>query len=53
MITKTRFSQAQSDKLEMRKAKAILAVRKAQEELRKARQALREYDKTHPYSSRR
>jgi hypothetical protein len=42
MVTKNkkRFSQATRDKLVERKAKAILA-------LRKARQTLREYDKTH------
>lgn len=40
MVTKKRFSQAQRDELVTRKAKAILA-------LRKARQALGNYDKTH------
>lgn len=46
-VAKRKFSQAQRDKLEMRKAKAILAYRKAEEEVEKAKQALRKYDKTH------
>jgi len=40
MATKKRFSQVQRDKLVVRRAKAILG-------LRKARQALKEYDRTH------
>jgi hypothetical protein len=40
MVTKKRFSQAEWDRLVMRRAEAILA-------LRKARQELKEYKKTH------
>ena len=40
MVTKNQFRQAERDKLEVLKAKAILA-------LRKARQELKKYDKTH------
>lgn len=47
MTTKKRFSQAQRDKLEMRKAKAILAVRKARLEVQEATSQLKKYDKTH------
>jgi len=47
MTTKKGFSQAQRDKLEMRKAKATLAVRKARQELLEATSKLKKYDKTH------
>lgn len=47
MTTKKRFSQARRDELERRKAKSILAYRKAKEDVEKARKALKEYDKTH------
>jgi len=46
-IAKKKFSQAQRDRLEMRKAKAILAYRKSKEEVEEAKQALKRYDKTH------
>jgi len=40
MVTKKRFSQAEWDKLTLRRAKAILALRKARAEIAK-------YEKTH------
>ena len=52
--TKKRFSQAQRDKLEFSKARAIRSVREAEQKLAEARQKrdksikeLKEYDKTH------
>ena len=46
-MSKRRFSQAKRDELERKKAKAILAYRKAREEVDKTKQALKEYDRTH------
>jgi hypothetical protein len=46
-VAKKKFSQAERDRLEMRKAQAVLAYRKAKEQLEKARDELRNYDKTH------
>ena len=52
--TKKRFSQAQRDKLEFGKARAIRGAREAEQKLVEARQKrdkaiqkLKEYDKTH------